>query len=272
MDNSTSVAAEHVEHDAPPCAGRNYYYELVTFKVEDKLYRVPRHGFSQFSIVFESMFSLPQADGTAEGQTDDHPIQLLCASRDFEALLDLLYPQPQIQQREMTKDGWVSVLKLSTQWAMDEARKAAIEKLSEVKLPVLEKVTLAKEYNVAPWLLDGYTDLVQHWGSPSSPSLQDIGTALGWETAARILEVVVKAKGASGAVTTAAFTCPNIHCGIHNSRKYTSGYMPLTLSCAACGTTIVKVTSDDLSTLFESRDRFAEAVRAAFKEELDFMY
>jgi hypothetical protein len=64
-------------------------------QVEDKLYRVPRHGFTQNSDVFEDMFTLPQSSDGAEGQSDSNPIVLpSCTQSEFESLLEVLYPPP----------------------------------------------------------------------------------------------------------------------------------------------------------------------------------
>ncbi|TEB29694.1 hypothetical protein FA13DRAFT_622907 [Coprinellus micaceus] len=72
---------------------KSYMYQLVSFKVEDRVYRVPRHGFTESSEVFESMFTLPQPSGSKEGESDEHPIELpSCTKLEFESLLEVLYP------------------------------------------------------------------------------------------------------------------------------------------------------------------------------------
>ena len=57
---------------------------------------------------------------------------------------------------DLTKDEWISVLKLSTRWYFDDLRKSATYHLSAMDMGVIERICLAKEYKVYHWLLDGY--------------------------------------------------------------------------------------------------------------------
>lgn len=170
---------------------------------------------------------------------------------------------------------------------ISQARALAISKLSEsssesLDLSILEKLSLAKTYNISVWLVDGYADLIARWGmssSPSeSPSIQEAGEALGWDTIARLLYVMSNAMQAKAEVTTAPFTCPNSHCGRVNGRRYVEGYFPVRVDCEACGTSVVKVTggieisgagedSDD-----EKKKILMELVKKAFQGELEYAF
>jgi hypothetical protein len=56
-------------------------------------------------------------------------------------------------------DGWISALKMSTQQKIQGLRELSIRMLSG-RLNSLQKIELATECSVQPWLLEGYTELV----------------------------------------------------------------------------------------------------------------
>ncbi|RXW20431.1 hypothetical protein EST38_g5418 [Candolleomyces aberdarensis] len=60
----------------------------------------------------------------------------------------------------LSKDEWLSVLKLSTRWLFNDLRTMAIEELSWLNLDPIERIQLGKEFNVEAWLLSGCCDLV----------------------------------------------------------------------------------------------------------------
>ncbi|KAF6752775.1 hypothetical protein DFP72DRAFT_791913, partial [Ephemerocybe angulata] len=158
-------------------------------QVQDKVYRVPRHGFTQYSGIFETMFTLPQGDDSTEGRSDDNPIVLpSCTTEEFESLLAVLYPTaPELQPIILTKEHWIHVLKLSTLWDMEEVRGLSIKKISATNIGAIEKVKLGKEFRVPTWLLEGYLEIIKSWGKVGS--LDDIGSTLGWESAARLADM-----------------------------------------------------------------------------------
>ncbi|KAJ7812017.1 hypothetical protein B0H14DRAFT_2858385 [Mycena olivaceomarginata] len=131
------------------------------------------------------MFTLPAGDGVqAEGHNDERPVVL------EGQLLKALYPldMPQIltmphgigMDNWMTKDEWISVLKLSTQWRFIDARNLAIQQLhSRPDLEGVERIQLAQQYDVADWLRMGYIHLVQREHGMS----QDEARKIGWEIA-----------------------------------------------------------------------------------------
>ncbi|KAJ3540794.1 hypothetical protein NMY22_g4149 [Coprinellus aureogranulatus] len=192
---------------------RAYSYELASFQVEDQIYRVPRHGFVEFSEVFDAMFTLPQEGGSGEGQCDDNPIVLpSCTKIEFESLLEVLYPTaPRLRSEPLAKEQWVGVLKLSTMWTMDKIRELSIKELDSLVPDTEERLVLARTYRIPQWLLDGYTALVKQW-EKKKWSLDDLSTNFGWETTARLVELAMKAKESHGRghlvkITTACPSC-----------------------------------------------------------------
>jgi hypothetical protein len=80
----------------------------------------------------------------------------------------------------MTKDEWISVLKLSTQWRFIDTRNLAIQQLhSRLDLEDVERIQLAQQYDIADWLRMGYIHLVKRNRGMS----QDEARKIGWETA-----------------------------------------------------------------------------------------
>ncbi|KAF5313588.1 hypothetical protein D9611_010139 [Ephemerocybe angulata] len=188
----------------------DFYWENVVFKVEDTLFRVPRHGLENASIVFADMFRLPTGEGgqtAVEGQSDDNPIVLEgYTSSEFRSLLKILYPsatkvEPPWEGPEpcpyttlsttinLSKEEWIDILKLSTAWEMVVVRATAIaELISKDMTTPLDKVVLGRKFRIAAWLQEGLLGLVsQQPGSCASQGLETLGVALGWKSAARVV-------------------------------------------------------------------------------------
>ncbi|KAF7356244.1 hypothetical protein MVEN_00955900 [Mycena venus] len=172
---------------------QNYYMETITFKVEDCIFKVPRCHFEHKSEIFGTTFTLPTGDGVrAEGQTDENPVVLQgIRSVDFQALLKVLYPLD-LQQiltdkdRWMTKEEWISVLKLSTKWYFLDTRNLAIDQLnSRADMGGVDRILLARQYDVPNWLQMGYADLARRTAGISREDAEKIG----WETALQLCQV-----------------------------------------------------------------------------------
>ncbi|KAJ7250483.1 hypothetical protein B0H12DRAFT_1120558 [Mycena haematopus] len=146
---------------------------------------------------FAATFTLPVVDGAdAEGGSDENPVILEGISNvDFKALLKVLYPLDIPQILSMTKGEWISVLKLSTQWYFLDARDLAIKQLNDQgDIRSVERILLARQYDVAGWLRMGYNDLAKR---EEGISLEDAAT-IGWETMVRLYqtrEAAIKSSG-----------------------------------------------------------------------------
>ncbi|KAF7370263.1 hypothetical protein MSAN_00657500 [Mycena sanguinolenta] len=166
---------------------QKYYLESITFKIEDSIFKVPRYHFEHSSEIFATTFTLPVADNAdAEGQSDENPVILEgISSVDFRALLKVLYPLDIPQILSMPKDEWISVLKLSTQWYFLDARDLAIKQLNDrPDIGGVERILLARQYDVATWLRKGYNDLAKR---EEGLSLED-AAKIGWETTVRLYQ------------------------------------------------------------------------------------
>ncbi|KAJ7210475.1 hypothetical protein GGX14DRAFT_450839 [Mycena pura] len=160
-------------------SGPDYYLESIIFKVEERLFKVPRYHFEHNSEIFASTLTLPPArDAQAEGNSNDSPFILHgISSIDFQRLLKVLYPLDVPQILTMPKEDWISVLKLATMWCF-----IAIDLLG---LQSVERILLARAYHVSPWLRTGYTELARR---EEGISLED-AEKIGWKTTVQLYQV-----------------------------------------------------------------------------------
>jgi len=139
-----------------------YYFDIIVFKVENTLFRIPKNGFQVADSFFETIFSLPQPKGTiVEGSDDTCPLPLDGVSKAyFRGFLRVLYP---FNGTATTYEEWVGALDLATMWDFKEIRKASVVALSTLitSRDIVENVVLAKKYRVKKWLLDGYLKLLK---------------------------------------------------------------------------------------------------------------
>ena len=88
----------------------------------------------------------------------------------------------------MSVSDWMSVLKLSTMWCLDKLRARAIEGADagvKAMPDVVERILLARQYNVSRWLIDGYETLGKR---PNYLSTLE-QSKLGLKTAVKISEL-----------------------------------------------------------------------------------
>ncbi|KAF6761059.1 hypothetical protein DFP72DRAFT_30936 [Ephemerocybe angulata] len=152
---------------SPQCAfDEDYYWDFVTFSVEDLLFRVPKYRIMSDSETFAREHGLDQDNTSEREYSSDDPllnaIKLDASVVDFRAFLKALYPKFIQGELLLSTDEWLSVLKLSSKWFFNGFRKMAIEKLAPLAgTDPMEKVRLGKEYSVESWLLSGYRELVE---------------------------------------------------------------------------------------------------------------
>ncbi|KAF6761058.1 hypothetical protein DFP72DRAFT_30919 [Ephemerocybe angulata] len=174
---------------SPPSAvDEEYYWDFVTFSVDDVLYRLPKYRFVNGSETFASEYGLDQDQGSEEeyaGVEDSYPDavkKLDVAAADFRALLKVLYPKTDKashQELSLSTDEWLAVLKLSSKWRFNYVRKLAIERLSPLAgMKPSEKIRLGREYAVESWLLSGYKELVTRKAGIAKEEVPLVG----WET------------------------------------------------------------------------------------------
>ncbi|KAG5730674.1 hypothetical protein E4T56_gene14819, partial [Termitomyces sp. T112] len=134
-----------------------YYMEMVVFKIEDVLFRVPAHLFKSctnfFDPFFEELNNMPEDQRVIKRDDVD--------KEDFRALLKLLYPMSFALSPTLLDDEWISVLRVSTTWLMLDIRHIAIEHLTSAPLSLVDRIVLARECNIISWLRSAYLALVE---------------------------------------------------------------------------------------------------------------
>lgn len=90
---------------------------------------------------------------------------------------------------DMTRDEWLSALKLSTMWGFADTRKQSIQKLSKLELSPINKIVLGREHRVLAWLKEGYDALIKREEVITAEELVEYATAVGWDTMARVLRL-----------------------------------------------------------------------------------
>ncbi|KAI6015577.1 hypothetical protein EDC04DRAFT_643623 [Pisolithus marmoratus] len=162
------------------------------FQVEDRLFRLPRQSLEAQSPVFKDMFAFPPPPGVdIEGSSDEHPIVLpdVVTVEDFKRLIKVLLPTSYYGTRlpKGDHDGWISVLKLSRMWQMEELHRAALNhlKYSAVRKGAVEKLALALELEIEHWIMPGVNELARR----SQPISIEDAQILGLETALKVAAV-----------------------------------------------------------------------------------
>ncbi|KAI8974157.1 hypothetical protein BD414DRAFT_524925 [Trametes punicea] len=175
---------------SPPVSPRRdseFYCRDVVFRVEETLFRVSRRPFEDNTSAFQTMFSLPSLDHArgAEGTSDDHPIRIQGVTEDeFRALLYVLFPTSYGVPRTLTKDQWMSALKLATMWNFEGVRDKAIAELRRLVPEHAERIRLARLFDIPGWIETALNELAQQ-DSLTAAELQ----ALGWDTAAKLIKM-----------------------------------------------------------------------------------
>ncbi|KAL5532858.1 hypothetical protein ACEPAF_4632 [Sanghuangporus sanghuang] len=178
-DNDSSPTTSGKQRD------EQFYYTLITFEVENFLFRVPRRPFEIESSVFKEMFELP-SDGSSDGNTDEKPLALSGITvESFRAFLRVLFDSAYGLQSELQQDEWISVLQLSHMWSCDRLFALAISKLSVLEVDPILKIMLAKTYNIEAWLPPAYFSLVTR----AEPLTLEDAEKLGMETTIKLTEV-----------------------------------------------------------------------------------
>lgn len=159
----------------------------------------------------------------------------------------------------LSKDHWISVLKLATLWRLLATRALAIRHLdAEVKNGV-EGIFLARKYHVASWLRSGYTALSR--GAHGAMSLAD-AEIIGWETATKIYRIREEAAHKRRNDARPTRTC--FHCG----SALNSG------CCNYCGRIHADSSYDESINLFDKADVdgvFVEEFRQADSDSAEYL-
>ncbi|EAU91897.1 hypothetical protein CC1G_04664 [Coprinopsis cinerea okayama7 len=182
------LTATHTE--APQASRRNkdFYFDIVTFKVENEFFRVPSLYFMKESDFFKGMFQLPVAEGAvADGHSEDQPLLLEgVLAKDFNSLLRVMFPSSVGQEETLNAEEWEGVLKLADMWQMEYFKTRAISKLREILFrDPATRIVHSRKYNIDEWLLPAYEQLVTR----SDPITIEEANLIGLETTLKLCAI-----------------------------------------------------------------------------------
>ncbi|EAU81244.1 hypothetical protein CC1G_09488 [Coprinopsis cinerea okayama7 len=161
---------------------QEYHWPFVRFAVQGNLVQLPADLFLKHSDTFADKVgtALKKVSKDSEDSGTPPTIELDSVDwEDFRDFLKALVPRsPFLESKpSLTQSEWVSVLKLSTLWLFKGLRKVAIAELSEIDMDAVERVRLAKAYDVCDWLLGGYEALAEREEPLTEEDAGKIGTA-----------------------------------------------------------------------------------------------
>ncbi|KAF8198409.1 hypothetical protein BJ912DRAFT_1139989 [Pholiota molesta] len=135
-----------------------YYFENVIFKVDNTLFRVPKHCFDVEGTPFPALFS-DVSSRTPEGDYQE-PIVLDGVSKaQFKVFLSVIYPPT---KELLTCETLVMSLDLAATWGFSQLRTHIIRELgySIKERPLHEAIILARICKKEQWLIDAYVTLI----------------------------------------------------------------------------------------------------------------
>ncbi|KAF9446548.1 hypothetical protein P691DRAFT_803840 [Macrolepiota fuliginosa MF-IS2] len=138
---------------------RFFYIENVVFRVEDNLYKVSNRPFTQHSPFFRRCF---ESRGFVKfNHHDPLVIDPDVTKTEFECLLCFFFPPKLSGEWEPSTTQWVSILRLSAKWEMDEVKNLAVQKLGGLDFgDTATKLRMAQESGIWDWFVSGMRTLV----------------------------------------------------------------------------------------------------------------
>ncbi|TEB38100.1 hypothetical protein FA13DRAFT_723375 [Coprinellus micaceus] len=158
-----------------------YWLDNARFLVQGVLFRVPRLPFILGSRYFTERHGLRHNTNSAEPIIH---LQSVSAAH-FRVFLSFLFPMPTNTPLEsrFTKEEWVTILRLCTEWHFPEFRKLAIQNLAG-KLMELELIHVGREFCIPVFVLEGYRAVIDR------PKAKIIGkedaASIGYESANKL--------------------------------------------------------------------------------------
>ncbi|KAL5485147.1 hypothetical protein ACEPAI_7789 [Sanghuangporus weigelae] len=169
-----------------------FYFNLIIFKVENCLFRVPRHELEQQSTIFRDMLGLPPVGGNenVEGESDDNPILLDSVSKDaFKLLLKLLYPSRSKDVSSLlTLEQCTSLLQVTHMWDFEQINfivKNRIRNDLWTTIPCADRIKLVHDFEIKDWYADAYYELATR----TEPLSVEDGLKLGLEFSIKMGQV-----------------------------------------------------------------------------------
>ncbi|KAH8111837.1 hypothetical protein DFH11DRAFT_551963 [Phellopilus nigrolimitatus] len=162
-----------------------FYLSLITFQVENCLFRVPRDAFEEQSGVFRGMFAVPTVG--QEGDSDDNPIHLEgIKEAAFRNFLEVLYTPDHLERHDQLEvEQWSTVLELAHMWEFEKIQGLAITKLQSFSIDEISKVEMAQKYNIEEWYAPAYLALARR----AQPLTVEETTRIGYDAAVKMAQI-----------------------------------------------------------------------------------
>ncbi|KAJ3555819.1 hypothetical protein NM688_g2366 [Phlebia brevispora] len=171
----------------------SFYFEdqLVTFKVENRLFRVHRYFFIRESAIFRDMFLLPSgATREVDGMSDERPVVLPGVTiEEFENLLKFFYfgmMSDRPTDNHSNNAYWIDILSIATRFMFEEVRARAIQRIwfsLTLSIDPVDRLALGLKYNVPRYyLVQSYSQLIRR----DEPLTDEEARKLGADTTARL--------------------------------------------------------------------------------------
>ncbi|KAG9010575.1 hypothetical protein FRB93_003843 [Tulasnella sp. JGI-2019a] len=138
-----------------------FFLPSVYFLVEDSLYNIPE-------ILFPGAGYLTSALSSAEGTSEEEPIELDITTSQMDNLLSVLLARHIHSPPELTLSQWSEALGLATFWKLDAARNFVINNITQ-RFPdhLAEHIKLADAYGVSQWLQPAYAKICTRTDPPT---------------------------------------------------------------------------------------------------------
>ncbi|KAF6759572.1 hypothetical protein DFP72DRAFT_885473 [Ephemerocybe angulata] len=186
----------------------------LILRIDDVTETVPARLTTIYAPIFAKIVKLNDQGPTLSEDGDmDHPpndraiVITYCTISEFHCFMKVLCG-PKAAPVSLAKEEWISVFKLATMWDAHWIRTEAIHEIAQLGGlgSPLEMALLGKKHNVAYWYIEGLCALSR---DGDSTPLDQIGEALGWETAARIASAgLATSEGQRAAAKHTALSVP----------------------------------------------------------------
>jgi hypothetical protein len=152
----------------------------------------------------------------------------------------------------LTLEEWTSVLKLSSMWHFQKIRALAIKKMDGISMDLIDKINIARRFDILTWLVPTLNALVQR----EKPIDLLEGNRLGMEWVLKVAEVRERN------VATQERTCT--HCSYRGSPRCDSCNSTTANRCGSCNTYLPAATSDLGKRGARSSIDFSKEIREVF--------
>ncbi|KAF5354752.1 hypothetical protein D9756_005647 [Leucocoprinus leucothites] len=157
----------------------DFYFAFRTFRVEDAVFRVPRHLFLMPDAKIEPV---PQGDDTGDDLVE---LGGEIKKDDFLQLLRAVYPREYNNPETLSSTQWQAVLKLSKIFGMDEVRQKAARNLKGIFFAgdPIDALICARENKLDDWISPLIDKIVQRKRELTEDELESVGTFLAMKIA-----------------------------------------------------------------------------------------